>query len=675
MVSRFFVALAFAIAGLAGAGAAQASPLAHMPEVRSQNGIAQLTLTAVQNAKTGLPAFSYNGGLVPPTIRVNPGDRIELLYVNALPTPVHQSFTNMTNLHFHGLKTSPHAPGDDTITIMIMPGQSYQYVVAIPKDESPGLYWYHTHPCGETNRQASGGMSGLIVVNGIEKYYPAVAQVPERLLIMRDAYPQGEPVPAARSVRARTQSSAICTGPGSEVVSLNGTYRPSIGIRPGETQFWRFANASANTFVDIKVDGAQLGVIARDGEPIVFRDPSGRGVVYNDYLVPPAGRVEFFVTGPHYATAKFRTLCVDTGPVGDIAPNRVLADLSTQDPARDALVPGPEALQPTRKPARDIRSFAISDTKTIVFTENKPSGIYMINGQRYDPTKPAHYFARVGTVEAWTVVNETPELHAFHIHQLHFLVYDPQAPAPAGTPLDFQDTVTVPYAKVGRGRQADSRRRSRADGFHRPDDQGHVHVPLPHHRTRGRRHDGKDRGARARRAGCESRLRLHLGINRPAEFDRSSVERDRARDRRAHVRPRRPGKRERAGRALLRGLGTSIGGEFDRDDCAVDGPEDREADRVPERDLGDDRRGERGERVRRRERVGGEHAFVRGEARDERERSGGDAFGYGKRGECREREHRRPDRGLERSRIPQPEKPDGLIQRDRGEERDDRGTA
>jgi FtsP/CotA-like multicopper oxidase with cupredoxin domain len=451
MMSRHFVALTFALASLAGAGAAQASPLAHMPEVRSQNGIAQLTLTAVQNPKTGLPAFSFDGGLVPPTIRVNPGDRIELLYVNALPTPVHQSFTNMTNLHFHGLKTSPHAPGDDTITIMIMPGQSYQYVVAIPKDESPGLYWYHTHPCGETNRQASGGMSGLIVVNGIEKYYPAVAHVPERLLIMRDAYPQGEPVPAARRTLAKTQNSAVCTGPGSEVVSLNGTYRPSIGIRPGETQFWRFANASANTFVDIKVDGAQLGVIARDGEPIVFRDPSGRGVFYNDYLVPPAGRVEFFVTGPHYATAKFRTLCVDTGPVGDIAPNRVLADLNTQDPERDALVPGPEALQPTRKPARDIRSFAISDTKTIVFTENKPSGIYMINGQRYDPTKPAHYFARVGTVEAWTVVNETPELHAFHIHQLHFLVYDPQAPAPTGTPLDFQDTVTVPYAKTGAG--------------------------------------------------------------------------------------------------------------------------------------------------------------------------------------------------------------------------------
>jgi FtsP/CotA-like multicopper oxidase with cupredoxin domain len=482
-VSRLIVAVAFIIASFTLAAAAQGSPLAHMPEVRSQNGVAQLTLTAVQNPKNGLPAFSFNGALVPPTIRVNPGDRIELLYVNALPTPVHQSFTNMTNLHFHGLKTSPNAPGDDTITIMLMPGQTYHYVVAIPKDESPGLYWYHPHPCGETNRQMAGGMSGLIVVNGIEKYYPDVARVPERLIIMRDAYPEGEPVPAARvarpmkgsaicsvhlassqgtsgaaarAARASAENSAICNGPGTEVLSLNGTYRPSIAIRPGETQFWRFANASANTFVDIKVDGAQLGVIARDGEPIVFRDPAGRGVVYTDYLVPPAGRVEFFVTGPHYAAAKFRTLCVDTGPVGDIDPNRVLADLDTRDvdardQARDAVVLGPASLQPTRKPARDIRSYGISDTKTIVFTEDKPNGIYLINGQRYDPTQPAHYFARIGTVEAWTIVNETPELHAFHIHQVHFLVYDPQAPAPPGTPLDFQDTVTVPYAKAGPG--------------------------------------------------------------------------------------------------------------------------------------------------------------------------------------------------------------------------------
>lgn len=429
-------------------------PLREPPVVHSANGVAQLTLTAVQDANTGLPAFSFNGALVPPTIRVNPGDQIKIHYVNDLPVPVKQPFTNMTNLHFHGLKTSPMAPGDDVIDIMIMPGQFYDYTVQIPKDESPGLYWYHPHAHGESNRQVSGGMTGAIVVNGIEKYYPQVAGVPERILVLRDSYPPGEPVPPARAPRPTAQPglrsalAPVCTGPGSENVEVNQEYRPTISIRPGETQFWRVANTSANTFVDLQVDGTKLVVIARDGEPIVYRDSRGGGVVYRHYLLPPAGRVEFFVTGPRGTHDAFRSLCVDTGPAGNITPERVLAYIDPTGSGTTALVRGPSQLKPTRKPLVDIRSLPIAAKKTIVFTEDKPNGLYYINGQIYDPTKPAEYFARAGTVEAWTIVNKTSEVHAFHIHQIHFLVVDPQSTTD-GLPTDFQDTVTVPYEKVG----------------------------------------------------------------------------------------------------------------------------------------------------------------------------------------------------------------------------------
>jgi FtsP/CotA-like multicopper oxidase with cupredoxin domain len=48
-----------------------------------------------------------------------------------------------------------------------------------------------------------------------------------------------------------------------------------------------------------------------------------------------------------------------------------------------------------------------------------------------------------GTVEDWIIENRSSELHAFHIHQLHFLLLDY-----AGRPVneDFlRDTVNVPY--------------------------------------------------------------------------------------------------------------------------------------------------------------------------------------------------------------------------------------
>ena len=55
------------------------------------------------------------------------------------------------------------------------PGQSLHYTVQVPKDHAPGLYWYHTHPHGESYRQVLDGMSGALVIEGIQAHVPALA--------------------------------------------------------------------------------------------------------------------------------------------------------------------------------------------------------------------------------------------------------------------------------------------------------------------------------------------------------------------------------------------------------------------------------------------------------------------------------------------------------------------
>src|SRR5258706_8815954 len=92
---------------------------------------------------------------------------------------------DMTNLHFHGMTVSPDAPQDDVLTMLAMPGKKLSYTVQIPKDHPPGLYWYHTHPHGESYRQVLDGMSGAIVIEGIESSFPALAGLPERVLVVR----------------------------------------------------------------------------------------------------------------------------------------------------------------------------------------------------------------------------------------------------------------------------------------------------------------------------------------------------------------------------------------------------------------------------------------------------------------------------------------------------------
>src|SRR5260370_3975730 len=118
---------------------------------------------------------------------------------------------DMTNLHFHGLTVSPDAPQDDVLDMMAMPGKSLSYTFQIPKDHPPGLYWYHTHPHGESYRQVLDGMSGALVIEGIESYFPALAGLPERVLVVRGRSVGNDPKSTDLKERVGL-SSYVCGG-------------------------------------------------------------------------------------------------------------------------------------------------------------------------------------------------------------------------------------------------------------------------------------------------------------------------------------------------------------------------------------------------------------------------------------------------------------------------------
>jgi suppressor of ftsI len=153
----------------------QDNVLSDPPEARGP-----VSLSAVHDAATGRNAFAYRRRTVPPVIRVSPGSAITLRYFNDLPSQSDEACalgpcSNMSNLHFHGLHVSPERPQDDVLTMMSSPGETLNYKVVVPSYSPPGLYWYHTHPHGESARQDLDGMSGAIIVEGIDRYYPRAA--------------------------------------------------------------------------------------------------------------------------------------------------------------------------------------------------------------------------------------------------------------------------------------------------------------------------------------------------------------------------------------------------------------------------------------------------------------------------------------------------------------------
>ena len=148
------------------------------PVVKAVNGVAKVDLIANINPATGLPSFQYQGQHgVTPTIELKPGQTFKIDLTDDLPGSV-GGLASDINLHFHGMGSSPKAPGDDVLTTFAKPGEQLHYVVHVPLNQEPGLYWYHPHIHKETSFQVGeGGMSGAIVVDGIEKHLPALGKM------------------------------------------------------------------------------------------------------------------------------------------------------------------------------------------------------------------------------------------------------------------------------------------------------------------------------------------------------------------------------------------------------------------------------------------------------------------------------------------------------------------
>jgi suppressor of ftsI len=412
-----------------------------IPEVDSVGGNANVTLQAKFNAQSR-PAFFWNGQEVAPTIRVRPGETINLTFVNGLPAFCAVGVETDANVHFHGLHSSPNPPGDNVVTTKAAPGASTGYVIHINPDQPPGLYWYHAHVHGLSAWEVGNGLSGAIVVEGIANYVPQTAGLRERVIVLRDPPVSSSLAAGEQSVLRRTADVQLdanarlpldgdstggnaCHPETDMTPTINGARLASIGIKPGETELIRVVNAASHRHFDLAVDGRQLQLVALDGVPLSLY-PGGHATSVNDVLIPPAGRAEFLVTGGRTPAALI-SKCFGSGPIGNNDPEVALgvftddthwpgvSSAKTQSVRRVTQLPAV-----LRSPFFSSRMPAPVQKRMVHFQEDD-NGLY-INNQAYSATAAPIFIAKAGTVEEWTIENDTQEVHVFHIHQVHFIV-------------------------------------------------------------------------------------------------------------------------------------------------------------------------------------------------------------------------------------------------------------
>jgi FtsP/CotA-like multicopper oxidase with cupredoxin domain len=384
-------------------------------ELRSQNGALDVTLTAApRRVRLGDVEFAgalYNGAYLPPLLRVRLGDVLRVRLRNEIPD-------GFTNLHFHGMSVSPRARGDN-VFIRVPPGREFEYEVSMPAAgrQRPGLFWYHPHGHGFVTKQMLGGLSGGLVVDGLEALFPIVNDLQERFLLIKHAEPGG----------------------GREVISINGQIDPVIEIRPGEMQLWRFANLGATLFSPFRFEGVTLFVIATDGHPL------SRPRRIEEFLSGPGQRFDAIAIGPPAGEYAIRTLQFKNMAWRDVFPGQHVATVVSSG--------APEAGDVAAEVARvrfagprwfdEVRTSPIARERRLVYSRTDDRSVFMIDGRAMDDDR-IDQTVKLGDTEAWTIVNTDRQYHSFHIHQTPFLVTEVNGVAQGDDSL--RDTTPIPPA-------------------------------------------------------------------------------------------------------------------------------------------------------------------------------------------------------------------------------------
>jgi FtsP/CotA-like multicopper oxidase with cupredoxin domain len=476
-------------------------------DLRSKDGVLELELTVhdVKEAD-GSSRYCYltPDGTQSPTLRLKPGELLVLKLRNELtaaaaaspvsPIPHHHRAgkagdpcgsgamtATSTNLHFHGLMVPPLCHQDEVVHTSVQPEDApFEYRFRIPSGQPPGLYWYHPHIHGFSSVQVQGGASGALIVEGLERENPAVLGLPERVLVIRDqnllnpdAPPsRSEPVVPKMMIDRDGDAANNGTGFGKPAKDLSINFVPvpypeyppaQIRLKPNERQLWRVLNASAVTYLNLALifgrSPQQLGVVAIDGVSINHAGGNAATIAWTNHVgIPPGSRAEFIITGPPAGVAALLvTRTVDTGQGGENDPNRALATVSAAEDAPPTESVLPRSAEPLPPPSLPwLGNVTPVRTRRLYFSEkltdpknpNSATEFYItVDGDKpmqFDPTASApNIVVHQGDVEDWIIENRSSELHAFHIHQLHFLLLD-WSGVPVNEPF-LRDTVNVPY--------------------------------------------------------------------------------------------------------------------------------------------------------------------------------------------------------------------------------------
>ena len=383
--------------------------------------------------------FGVNASYLGPTLIFNEGDSVNITVNNQL--------MDTTTIHWHGLHVNPQNDGGPHI--FVPPGTTWNPQFKVRNNAA--TYWYHPHMHMMTNLHATLGAAGLIIVRD---------SIESSLALPRTYGVDDFPL-VIQSKSFDTAKEIVLGDALDSVMMVNGTIDAYLPV-PAQVIRFRILNASSERNYNFGLQGnITFFQIASDGglldNPVsltrLVLSPGERAEILIDFNAMTGQSIDLMSFASEFPSAIYGATQPGMG-AGQVITGYTSNSLN----GADFKIMNFQVVSATSTPVTSIPANLTTNTpwpigssmanKTLTFTpvNTGPTAIqgpFLINSTSYD-MMVMNYTIPLNNIEIWTLTNQSPIAHPFHIHDVHFYITEINGATPPLNLQGLKDVVLVP---------------------------------------------------------------------------------------------------------------------------------------------------------------------------------------------------------------------------------------
>jgi len=388
---------------------------------------------------TATNTMGANGSLLGPTLIMNEGDNVTINVTNNLG--------EASTIHWHGMHVPAIADGGPHTEIPENTTWSPAFMVR----NFASTNWYHPHLHMNTNKHVQKGIAGMIIVRDAE----------EAALSLPRTYGEDDFPIVVQTKGFDANNQIIIETALDTTLLVNGTKDPYLDA-PAQWVRLRLLNGSSERYYNFGFSGnLPFKQIATDGglltAPVdltrVMVAPGERAEIVIDLSALQGNTIQLMSYGAELASGIYGAAQPGMG-AGQTIPNYALNPLN----GANFTVMDIKVVAPTANPITSISAALTTHTpwleanadalKTLTFTPQTmgPTAIqgpFLINNAMFN-MDVINYQIPLDNIEVWTLFNQSPIGHPFHIHDISFYILDINGTPPPPNMQGRKDVVHVP---------------------------------------------------------------------------------------------------------------------------------------------------------------------------------------------------------------------------------------